>query len=1012
MSTRSPVQSQAKPTFTPVQTGILQRKCSSCGQHTFAGGECEECKKKKSFLQRRSSNQSEPSEVPPIVHEVLRSPDQSLDTDTRAFMEPRFNRDFSRVRVHTDTKAAESARAASALAYTVGRDIVFGVGQYAPQSSVGRQLLAHELTHSIQQGIETTWQPKIRLGATDDVAELEAERVAADIHLGRMSTQEISPLNISSQPSGVIRRELLYSGNILFVGSCPSCVQQEDSQQILHPQLVVGSPNDRYEQKADRVADQIMRMPEPRIQRQMVLEEEQIIQRQKFASQTDSLERQADSEVPAIVYEVLNSPGQPLDPETRSFMESRFGYNFDQVRLHTDARAAASAQEVNALAYTVNNHIVFAENQFSPQTLSGKRLLAHELTHVLQQGMVQSASVGMPNIRSAVIQREEATPVSHSEGTPAVETHPEPFSEIRPSERGRVQRIVISCTDMRLQLETATTAYIYTLEECSLPIGSYETQVTVTGNDFFLNFSTLQSHEEFSFRYRVESGQENPASLLLNQESVHVDVVDHLPISRTPEEHRPVSQCIIRLNDRELVPADSLSRNLFQPITFSQSIWSHPIPLGQFGWVEVDATASGLLQGNFSASYGPGRLTDICLMYLIDRIPTSAPIEHPLLGPGSRADVTTYNIGGRARFRLPARAAIRIIGEGRLRIAGDYLSVIEIAAAEGVLSARGEATLAGEINGAVEVRAQATRAVARLENPALPLALIIENSTIDDVNLAAEIGLRGRAGLKFRVDLSAGFDLAGFNLWRQTWNLLNFDAGVAWSGGLKYSPNPGLHWDLGTLDISDDLDRGAAEDEGLENMIFHEDSADVDEEDIIQAILNENQAQVTSPDGFSETTALPFTWYKPIELYPEEVEIPNADYPKKLKRNDGPTEVVYQSRGRTQSEYLGVADWPAQNKTFEYFPYDVRHTPEQRRFNTLLDRLGYSRSGVDAEHVWDVNLRGLEYDRFDNLWPASNQEQRLAGTRHDHQIRNYENTIGNINGRWFKIVRVRHPATP
>jgi hypothetical protein len=246
------------------------------------------------------------------------------------------------------------------------------------------------------------------------------------------------------------------------------------------------------------------------------------------------------------------------------------------------------------------------------------------------------------------------------------------------------------------------------------------------------------------------------------------------------------------------------------------------------------------------------------------------------------------------------------------------------------------------------------------------------------------------------------FDLAGFNLWSQTWNLAQFNAGVSWSGGLKYSPNPGIHWDLGML--------GVDEEEGLEETDFHEDSAEVEEEDIIEAILNETQAQASVPDGLTEGTALPFDWYKPLDLYPPVLNLPNADDPGEVNRDDGPTTVRYQSRGRTVYEDIGVADWPAARRTFEFFPYDQRQTPEQARFNRLLDTLGYDRSGTDAEHVWDVNLRGLEFDRFDNLWPASNQEQQLAGTRHHNQIRNYEDTLGNIAGHWFVIARIRHPA--
>ena len=78
-------------------------------------------------------------------------PGEPLDAGTLAFMEPRFNYNFSKVRVHADSRAAESARSVNALAYTVGRDVVFGAGQYAPTTLSGRQLLAHELTHVVQQ---------------------------------------------------------------------------------------------------------------------------------------------------------------------------------------------------------------------------------------------------------------------------------------------------------------------------------------------------------------------------------------------------------------------------------------------------------------------------------------------------------------------------------------------------------------------------------------------------------------------------------------------------------------------------------------------------------------------------------------------------------------------------------------------------------------------------------------------------------------------------------------------
>ena len=106
-------QTPTKPTSTPILGGILQR-CT-------ATTECSDCRKRREgILQRAAVNDSPVHEVPPIVHEVLSSPGQPLDAQTRAYMEPRFGHDFSGVRVHTDAKAMESARTVNARAYTHG----------------------------------------------------------------------------------------------------------------------------------------------------------------------------------------------------------------------------------------------------------------------------------------------------------------------------------------------------------------------------------------------------------------------------------------------------------------------------------------------------------------------------------------------------------------------------------------------------------------------------------------------------------------------------------------------------------------------------------------------------------------------------------------------------------------------------------------------------------------------------------------------------------------------------
>ena len=130
---------------------LLQRKCA-CGGSPGPDSECAECQKKPLNLQRKAAGRgAEDRTVPPITHEVLHSPGQPLEEEARSFMESRFGHDFSRVRVHTDTHAAEAAQAVNALAYTLGCNVVFGAGQYEPHTREGRRLLAHELTHVVQQ---------------------------------------------------------------------------------------------------------------------------------------------------------------------------------------------------------------------------------------------------------------------------------------------------------------------------------------------------------------------------------------------------------------------------------------------------------------------------------------------------------------------------------------------------------------------------------------------------------------------------------------------------------------------------------------------------------------------------------------------------------------------------------------------------------------------------------------------------------------------------------------------
>ena len=134
------------------------------------------------------------------------------------------------------------------------------------------------------------------------------------------------------------------------------------------------------------------------------------------AKQNDGRES-SGAEAPAIVAEVLRSAGQPLDAQARAFFEPRFGRDFSQVRIHADGRSAKSAQSIGARAYAVGRHIAFAEGQYAPGSDHGRHLLAHELTHTIQQssariqrrpGAIQQAVTGLVDIPEERSRYEEA----------------------------------------------------------------------------------------------------------------------------------------------------------------------------------------------------------------------------------------------------------------------------------------------------------------------------------------------------------------------------------------------------------------------------------------------------------------------------------------------------------------------------------------------------------------------------------------------------------------------------
>ena len=158
---------------------------------------------------------------------------------------------------------------------------------------------------------------------------------------------------------------------------------------------LMGNPGDVYEQEADRVSERVMRMPERWLQHACACgggcpkcrsQREQPSQNTERLQTKHVRESDADvSEAPPAVNGVIRSPSQPLDPTARAFMELRFGHDFGQVRVHSDAGASQSADAVNARAYSVGDDLVFGRGEYAPGTAQGRSLIAHELAHVVQQ---------------------------------------------------------------------------------------------------------------------------------------------------------------------------------------------------------------------------------------------------------------------------------------------------------------------------------------------------------------------------------------------------------------------------------------------------------------------------------------------------------------------------------------------------------------------------------------------------------------------------------------------------
>jgi hypothetical protein len=175
---------------------------------------------------------------------------------------------------------------------------------------------------------------------------------------------------------------------------------------VIQRKLQIGAPDTPEEREADRVAEQIMRMPDGA--GPVAIGSSASVLHRKCAAcseEEEEIHRSATGAgpgtAPPIVNEVLSQPGQPLPKSTRDFFEPRLGADLSGVRIHTDNQAALSAEAIGARAYTMGSHIAFGSGAYAPQSQAGRSLLAHELAHTLQQssqGRIKRGSSRTPRV--------------------------------------------------------------------------------------------------------------------------------------------------------------------------------------------------------------------------------------------------------------------------------------------------------------------------------------------------------------------------------------------------------------------------------------------------------------------------------------------------------------------------------------------------------------------------------------------------------------------------------------
>jgi Domain of unknown function (DUF4157) len=438
----------SNPTQTKISQGLsgVHRKCESCAA---GNGTCENCAEEEkihrkstgaissvqslsatglgeagnAFAKSAEASKAESASSDTGAHiDSFAGGGQPLPESVRAVFEPRFKQDFSHVRFYDGAGAAELARSVNARAFTVGQQMVFGAGQYAPHRSEGQRLIAHELVHTIQQQ-PFAGSPAPRLlqrqaspetstheGRTGTSASASASGLIVEDEMTATSSAQMK----KSEFLSILQRQVCKTAEAALAGTgrktddCPylefwfSYYGSKDSQYIERSIRKYAPETARV-----RTARQYIPLITARVRRavQVWVRTGKITGVPEGLSlestPTNSAQGSSSKKVVQrkrnngagksdVATQALPSPaqlgkGHELDLGVKSRMETAFGTAFSGIRLHTDTHAAESANRLDARAFTVGEHIAFGAGEYKPGTVIGDALIAHELAHTIQQ---------------------------------------------------------------------------------------------------------------------------------------------------------------------------------------------------------------------------------------------------------------------------------------------------------------------------------------------------------------------------------------------------------------------------------------------------------------------------------------------------------------------------------------------------------------------------------------------------------------------------------------------------